>query len=289
MKDYPAKLLLFGEHTVNLGSQALAMPLSLFGGHWDFSKSDNNWAGHLEKYADYLNAAPLFIKLDISRFKKELSDGLFFNSNIPSGYGAGSSGALVAAIFDRYCMVPEGKDLTLLKKTLAQMEGFFHGKSSGTDPMVCYLNTALVLNKKEIKKVELPKMKPPLALFLLDTGIKRKATPFIEYFLEKNIDPVFNKKLNIDYLPAVDSAIGYFLEGKWDLLFSQFNLVSEFQFLFLEKMIPADFLEIWKKGLSSDYFKLKICGAGGGGFILGLTHDFEKLEKEFGGYKFLRI
>ncbi len=280
---------MFGEHTVNLGSQALAMPLPLFEGHWDFSKNKNYWPGHLEKYADYLNTAPLFIKLDISRFKKELSEGLFFKSNIPSGYGAGSSGALVAAIFDRYCMVREGKDLTLLKKTLAQMEGYFHGKSSGTDPMICYLNTALVLNKKEVKKVESPKMKLPHTLFLLDTGIKRKATPFIAYFLEKNKEVVFNEKLNLDYLPAVDSAIDFFLKGKWRSLFSQFNLISEFQFDNLEKMIPAGFLEIWEKGLNSKYFKLKICGAGGGGFILGMTNDFEKLEKEFGGYKFLRI
>ncbi len=235
----------------------------------------------LPAFADFLNGTPLFIKLDIARFKRELSEGLFFGSDIPTGYGAGSSGALVAAIFDRYCMVREGKDLTLLRKTFAQMESFFHGTSSGTDPLVCYLNKAIVLNKKEIKKVELPEVQLPATLFLLDTGIKRQATPYIEYFLKKNKEKEFNEKLKTNYLPVVDSAINNFINKGWNSLFNDFNTISEFQFLYLNKMIPAEFLKIWKEGLTSDYFKLKICGAGGGGFILGMTRDFEKLKSKY--------
>jgi mevalonate kinase len=30
---------------------------------------------------------------------------LFFDSNIPQGYGVGSSGALVAAIFEKYSVI----------------------------------------------------------------------------------------------------------------------------------------------------------------------------------------
>ncbi|MEO1260893.1 MAG: hypothetical protein AAFZ15_18990 [Bacteroidota bacterium] len=289
MKKYPAKILLFGEHTVNLGSQALAMPLDLYAGHWDFSDKKDKWADRLMEFAEYLSTAPLFIKLDMARFKKELSDGLHFASNIPTGYGVGSSGALVAAIFDRYCMVREGKDLTMLKKTLAQMEGFFHGTSSGTDPLICYLNSAVILSKEGIGKAELPKIKKPYSLFLLDTKIQRSATPLIEYFLEKNKDVFFQQKINNDFLPIVDQAINYFVEGDWGLLFDVFNLISEFQFLFLEKMIPDNFLEVWKSGMDSDFFKLKICGAGGGGFILGMTNDFERMEREFKEYKFIEV
>ncbi len=35
--SFPAKLLLFGEHTVNLGSHALAVPLPLFSGKWAYA------------------------------------------------------------------------------------------------------------------------------------------------------------------------------------------------------------------------------------------------------------
>ena len=300
MKQYPAKILLFGEHTVNLGSQALAMPLNLYAGHWAFSDEKNKgdetpyfnrdkWTDRLMEFAAYLTASPLFIKLDVARFKQELSAGLYFASDIPIGYGVGSSGALVAAIFDRYCMVREGKDLTMLKKTLAQMEGFFHGTSSGTDPLICYLNSAVVINEKEIKRTELPEMKKPYSLFLLDTKIERSATPFIDYFLEKNKDALFQKKINNHYLPIVDQAIDCFVKGNWEQLFNAFNLISEFQFLFLKKMIPTNFFNIWQSGMDSDFFKLKICGAGGGGFILGMTDDFEKLNQEFGGYRIIEL
>ena len=240
-------------------------------------------------YANYLNEAPLLIKLDIANFKKELSGGLFFESNIPTGYGAGSSGALVAAIFDRYCMIREGKDLISLKKALAQMEGFFHGTSSGTDPLICYLNSAVILNNDEIKKIELSEMELPYSLFLLDTGIERQATPFIEYFFKKNKENAFGEKIKNDYLPTVDSAIDHFINRKWELLFDQFNLISGFQFYRLEKTIPVEFLSIWKRGLGSDYFKLKICGAGGGGFILGMTNDFEKVKNDYPDFNFIKI
>ena len=33
-----------------------------------------------------------------------ISDGMYFDSSIPRGYGVGSSGALVAAIYDRYSL-----------------------------------------------------------------------------------------------------------------------------------------------------------------------------------------
>ncbi|MDX1939656.1 MAG: hypothetical protein SFU99_03845 [Saprospiraceae bacterium] len=50
---YASKLLLFGEHTVNRGSQALAIPYPAFGGEWRFSK-DSSKQQNLLQLADYL-------------------------------------------------------------------------------------------------------------------------------------------------------------------------------------------------------------------------------------------
>ena len=169
------------------------------------------------------------------------------------------------------------------------MENFFHGTSSGTDPLICYLNTAVLLNSSGVKKVELPEAKPPFTFFLLDTYIKRSATVQIEYFLKKNEEADFNKKIKKDYLPNIDTAIDAYIKRGWEKLFNQFNFISEFQFLFLDKMIPEGFKEIWEVGLVNNYFKLKICGAGGGGFILGMTSDFEKMKNEFETLNFLKI
>jgi mevalonate kinase len=54
---------------------------------------------------------------------------------VPQGYGVGSSGALVAAIYDRYAQdkitVLENltrEKLLQLKNIFSQMESFFHGK-----------------------------------------------------------------------------------------------------------------------------------------------------------------
>ena len=108
MKKYTSKLLLFGEHSIIKGSQALAMPLFHFSGSWKYATEDiskkqmnlSTFANHLE---ELINIDQLLCVLDVKRFKNELSKGLFFKSNIPTGYGVGSSGALCAAVYDTFC------------------------------------------------------------------------------------------------------------------------------------------------------------------------------------------
>ena len=41
-------------------------------------------------------------------------------------------------------------------------------------------------------------------------------------------------------------------------------------------MIPESFHQLWQKGIETNDYYLKLCGSGGGGFILGFTQDFEK-------------
>ena len=50
-------------------------------------------------------------------------------------------------------------------------------------------------------------------------------------------------------------------------------------------MIPAQFHDLWKKGLDTGDYYLKLCGSGGGGYILGFTEDLEKAEKTLEDYK----
>jgi mevalonate kinase len=44
-------------------------------------------------------------------------------------------------------------------------------------------------------------------------------------------------------------------------------------------MIPTAFVDAWQKGLESGDYYLKLCGSGGGGFLLGFTEDFDKAQK----------
>ncbi|MBI1226284.1 MAG: hypothetical protein GC192_13705 [Bacteroidetes bacterium] len=302
MQNYPAKLLLFGEHTVNLGSQALAVPLPLFSGKWTFVEhlSPSELAAkqmQLPQLADFLDRlqqqGELLAELDVAAFRQSLYEGLVFESNIPTGYGAGSSGALVAGILGNW-KLEIGKlgdrPLSELKKALAQMEAFFHGTSSGTDPLVCFLRKPVLLGGVAgAKIVELPSHFPTHQIFLLDTGMPRQATPYISYFLEKMQDEAFAAFCKQAFLPSVDAAIRAFLDGNGQSVFEEIHRIGEFQLRNLELLIPEKFRPIWQQGLDGDLFKLKVCGAGGGGFLLGITTDFERTKTVLATHQLLPV
>ena len=278
--SYPSKLLLFGEHTVLRGSQALAMPLPNYAGHWQFS-DDKTKQYDLPKFADYIKnlVGNGEIALDTEGVYSALSQGLFFDSNIPRGYGAGSSGALVAAIYDIF-----GLDKTLsisdLKIVLGKIESFFHGESSGLDPLVSYLKKPILIRAdKTITTLDISNNDLPR--FLIDTKQSRKTEPLVKIFLEKIArSPEFNALILSELVPLVDEAITAFLTNQPDFLFETVHKISWFQHRFLPEMIPMAFKNIWLEGLLGDVYKLKLCGAGGGGFILGFCKNLEQTKKE---------
>jgi mevalonate kinase len=50
-------------------------------------------------------------------------------------------------------------------------------------------------------------------------------------------------------------------------------------------MIPEQFHELWQKGIETNDYYLKLCGSGGGGYILGFTEDLDKAKKALEGHK----
>jgi len=170
------------------------------------------------------------------------------------------------------------------------MESYFHGASSGTDPLVSYVNYPILLGT-EIKKVTLKEtnQKGKGTVFLLDTGVKREASPFINEFLERCKDEFYDKKCQSQLVPLVDDAIYTFLQGEWALLFSTMHELSLFQYRYFDFMILDEFKNVWLEGLSGSNFKLKICGAGGGGFLLGMSSDFVQTKKQLIDYKLIPI
>ena len=50
-------------------------------------------------------------------------------------------------------------------------------------------------------------------------------------------------------------------------------------------MIPKQFHELWKNGLETNEYYLKLCGSGGGGYILGFTEDIQKAKQSLSDYK----
>jgi mevalonate kinase len=273
-KKYPAKLLLFGEHSVLRGSQALAVPFRQFSGQWAYS-DDLSKQYDLPKLVDYVKKMSKNgeIALDTEGVKKELSKGLYFESNVPRGYGLGSSGALVAALYDTF---NENKSLYIseIKKVLGAIESYFHGASSGFDPLISYVQKPVLIKPDKTMAV-LDDLKSDAQMFLLDTHQPRKAETLIKLFLDKcEQDGHYNALIENDLVPHIDDAIAAFLQNKTGLLFETVHQISYFQYRFFTEMIPLAYKNVWLEGLAGDVFKLKLCGAGGGGFILGFCKNF---------------
>jgi mevalonate kinase len=287
-KHYPAKIILFGEHTVIQGAQALALPIPDFFGTWKFENDatkQETLQQNLPLFKTYLEKEMFKGLIDTFAFSTALEQGLFFESNIPTGYGMGSSGALCAAIFDTFGLEINSLPLKKIKSFLGQMESFFHGASSGTDPLVSYLNHPVVI-QQEIQKTNLiPSNKNGKgAVFLLDTGVKREASPFINGFLERCKSADYNDQCIHKLVPSVNRCIKTFLNGEWQLLFEEMHQLSQFQFNYFDFMILDAFKELWAQSLKSKHYRLKICGAGGGGFLLGISNDFNQTQKELKQY-----
>jgi len=50
-------------------------------------------------------------------------------------------------------------------------------------------------------------------------------------------------------------------------------------------MIPNSFHQLWQEGIETNDYYLKLCGSGGGGYILGFAQDFEKAKKTLKNHK----
>ena len=281
-KYYPAKLLLWGEHIVIHGAQALATPLHALAGHWvELPAGDEE---RLLPFLSYLQREGWDALLDLDTFARSITAGLVFASAIPHGYGLGSSGALCAAIYDTFALdkiEPHDTHRYLeLKTMLGKMESFFHGSSSGIDPLISYLNRTVILDAKGVQTTDwsLPGPASAFRFFLLDTGIKRQAGNFIHYFLDQAKQPSFRQLLDNTLLPANERAIQHTLAENYAPLLSDFHEISDFQLRYLPGLIPSGFQPLWEKSLRTDVYKLKVCGAGGGGFILGFTSDFPQTQ-----------
>jgi mevalonate kinase len=290
-KTYKAKMLLFGEYSVINGSDALAMPTGLFSGTWDFNREEAKSQDILYDFHAYLCGLE-FEKANYlqSSFKEDLDQGLVFNSSIPIGYGVGSSGAVCAAIFDQYYQKDSTIDRLTLKNILGRMENFFHGSSSGLDPLICYLDQAILIQRGELEVLELPENNSAYHFFLLDTGIPRRTAPLVQLYLEKYQSDKEFQKLIEEKLSAFNNlAIRQYLDGEYEALFHTFHEISDFQRVYFKEMIPENCRGVWQQGLDTDLFKIKLCGAGGGGFLMGMTNDLAQATLLFRGNGVLKI
>lgn len=295
-----AKILLFGEYGIIKDSKGLAIPYNTYQGALKktktFSETAKKSNQNLLRFYNYLKELELKSLIDfrLSELKSDIDEGMYFDSSIPQGYGVGSSGALVASIYDKYAnnKITVLENLTRdkllkLKAIFSLMESFFHGKSSGLDPLNSYLSLPILINSKDnLEATGIPSQKEGKgAVFLLDSEMIGETEPMITIFMNKMKNKGFRKMLHKDFAKYTDACIDDFLHGNVKSLFGNVKQLSKVVFDNFKPMIPPSFHEIWQNGINTNDYYLKLCGSGGGGYILGFTEDFNKTKEILKNYK----
>lgn len=262
LPTYPAKVLLFGEYSVIDGSKALALPLFAKSGGWIENGTSSYDASPLVSYLKDTVEAGI---LDVKRMEMDLDSGVIFHSDIPEGYGLGSSGSVAAAILDRYG-VEDTYSMQYARKVLIDIESFFHGRSSGLDPMVSYYRSPILCEGGGMRPIDFLDTENLIdGYVLVDSGRSRSTKTYVDLFKELKKDQAF---LSLYYeLYDLNNLIIEKILHQKDYRKELFQL-SDIQFHIFDPMIPEPLKEVWAHGLSSGAYTMKLCGAGGGGCFL---------------------
>ena len=295
-----SKILLFGEYGIIKDSKGLSIPYNFYNGalklDGNTSEESLNSNKNLKAFVAYLKQLPAsLVTFDFDKLANDVDAGMYFDSSIPQGYGVGSSGALVAAIYDKYAnnKITVLENLTRdkllkLKEIFSQMESFFHGKSSGLDPLNSYLSIPILINSKdniEPTGIHSQNEQGKGAVFLLDSGMTGETAPMVNIFMEKMKQEGFRNMLKDQFIKYTDSCVEDFLKGDVKGLFKNVKKLSHVVFDNFKPMIPEKFHQLWQKGIETNAYYLKLCGSGGGGYILGFTEDIENARRALSGHK----
>ena len=289
-----SKILLFGEYGIIKSSKGLSIPYDSYSGFLSIldQGTNENKVSHnnLSAFSEYLKKINNeILDFDWEKLENDLANKLFFDSNIPKGYGVGSSGAIVAAFYDRYILskkkfnkILNNENLIYLKNIFGRMESFFHGKSSGLDPLNSYLNSPILIKSEdqiETTKIPTKKSSDENVIFLLDTGFNCETEPMVSLFMDKMQNKEFSKIFNNEFIVSSNKCIEYFLKGEIDLFFINLKKLSSITIKYFKPMIPEKFHELWNEGIKTNDFYFKLCGSGGGGYILGFSKDQDKTKR----------
>ncbi|WP_445719754.1 mevalonate kinase family protein [Flavobacterium sp.] len=298
-----SKILLFGEYGIIQDSKGLSIPYNFYNGALKKDENPSESAiksnESLKKFVVYLEQLqaeqPELVTFNLEFLQQDVNSGMYFDSSIPQGYGVGSSGALVAAIYDKYAndkiTVLENltrEKLLQLKTIFSQMESFFHGKSSGLDPLNSYLSIPILINSKDnIEATGIPTQSTQGkgAVFLIDSGIVGETAPMVSIFMENLKDNGFRTMLKSQFIKYTDACVENFLHGDVKSLLENTKQLSKVVLNNFKPMIPEQFHQIWQKGIDTNDYYLKLCGSGGGGYILGFTQDLDKAKASLKDYK----
>ena len=283
-RKYPSKLLLTGEYTVLLGYPAIAIP---WPGHYAAWKDEGALPdATLQKFHQFISNHPeLKNHFLLDEFYSYIQNGGYLESNIPFGYGLGSSGSFCAAIFDRFGIADTKADCAdeeTVFAILKKMEHFFHGQSSGLDPMVSYYNCAVQIfnGKISFPTFNGQELLSQHRLYLVDSKLKRDTQHLVSCFKEMIKDPAYLTRIKEEIVPVNNAIIQALLQNDFSMLDANWIKLSQSCVEIFHNMIPETFNDFWRAGIASHSYYCKLCGAGGGGLFLAKVMDEEHFMKQ---------
>ena len=285
---FNSKLLLFGEYGLMYDAMALSVPFPRFSGFLDFDSDSSHLesTAEIRKFYKHFKSGGAFealhFQFDLTKLESDLERGLYFNSTIPQQYGVGSSGALVAALFSKYVLVSAAdNELSpeTLKADFAVLESYFHGKSSGLDPLISYLNRPILIDsKKQICTIDFDLSKSDLAMALIDTKKSGATGPLVQHFIDLFNLPEFELAFQKQFLPANNGCIESLLSGDKKKFFAHMEQLVRFEVYHFHRMIPANFHRIISFAHCEKVY-IKLLGSGGGGFLLAFAETRDVLDQ----------
>jgi mevalonate kinase len=112
----------------------------------------------------------------------------------------------------------------------------------------------------------------------LDTGRERRTGPLVQWFLEQRERPEFATMVEDRLLPVHNAVLRAWREADAAAFWPALARISAIQLAELAPMIPQNLQGLWKETLAEEKIFLKLCGAGGGGFVLGFARRRADLE-----------
>ena len=88
----------------------------------------------------------------------------------------------------------------------------------------------------------------------------------------------FRKTLKEEFIRYNNACIDAFLKKDMNPFFKNLKKLSIWAYDHFKPMIPESIYNIWKRGIDTNAYYLKLCGSGGGGYVLGFTQDYDKAK-----------
>ncbi|HAB89319.1 MAG TPA: hypothetical protein DCF84_02195 [Bacteroidetes bacterium] len=270
---FPGKILIFGEYLVLDNHMGLASPLSST--YCSLHEHSAQAKGIMEDLSipELMKDWIMYCKnhgldfIDLKRWRNDAENTLAIDSNIPIGFGLGSSGALTACIYERFAVKTTERETTRVR--LAQMESFFHGKSSGIDPWVSYSKQSWLFQGSALHAGDEDKIRTfTEQCVLVNSGIARNTKSLVERFqVERRKMKGWDEMVDLSNTLAQSFSLQQ--SNPLNIQDSMHRL-SQIQRRDMSWLIPASIQGLWDEVLAKGN-AMKLCGAGGGGYFL--LHD----------------